>query len=55
MDGDDYEPFCTVSLFEPTRTSQDREANAFERAVIDPFHSGAELKEFREITTMWDI
>ena len=29
MDGGDYEPFCNVSLFEPTRTSQDKEVNVF--------------------------
>ena len=35
MDGDDDEPFCNVSLFEPTRTCQDREANAFGRRLLE--------------------
>ena len=35
MDGGDYEPFCKVSLFEPTRTSQDREVNAFGRRLLE--------------------
>ena len=35
MDGGDYEPFCKISLFEPTRTSQDREVNAFGRRLLE--------------------
>ena len=35
MDGDDYEPFCNVSLFERTRTSQDTEVNVFGRRLLE--------------------
>ena len=35
MDGDDYELFRNVSLFEPNTTSQDREANAFGRRLLE--------------------